>query len=268
MSAALVDASDGASDADSPRGSSTLSDDDVGSPSRHPRALSFPRAGADAVEALEAVEEAQRASTSSPVTADQDVEELLLLFAHERETTLERLRAARAVVHEVSTSMSEWQRRARRHLRDRRLRRIRRAAFDAWRARAACDPRRRHVLRECARACGCARDSVASSADGATSRDEPAATRPPSVAPSRVATTSRAHARSARGPPSRGSTTTTRDSTSSSPTSADASNAASFATRAVDGATIFDARETTRVATSPRTRPFDAPRADASTARC
>ena len=151
MSAALVDASDGASDADSPRGSSTLSDDDVGSPSRHPRALSFPRAGADAVEALEAVEEAQRASTSSPVTADQDVEELLLLFAHERETTLERLRAARAVVHEVSTSMSEWQRRARRHLRDRRLRRIRRAAFDAWRARAACDPRRRHVLRECAR---------------------------------------------------------------------------------------------------------------------
>ena len=198
MSAALVDASDGASDADSPRGSSTLSDDDVGSPSRHPRALSFPRAGADAVEALEAVEEAQRASTSSPVTADQDVEELLLLFAHERETTLERLRAARAVVHEVSTSMSEWQRRARRHLRDRRLRRIRRAAFDAWRARAACDPVG-VTSSASARACGCARDSVASSADGATSRDEPAATRPPSVAPSRVATTSRAHARSARG---------------------------------------------------------------------
>ena len=265
MSAALVDASDGASDADSPRGSSTLSDDDVGSPSRHPRALSFPRAGADAVEALEAVEEAQRASTSSPVTADQDVEELLLLFAHERETTLERLRAARAVVHEVSTSMSEWQRRARRHLRDRRLRRIRRAAFDAWRARAACDPRRRHVLRECARVWVRARLGrlVRRWRDA---RDEPAATRPPSVAPSRVATTSRAHARSARGPPSRGSTTTTRDSTSSSPTppTRPTPRRSRRSRRWRDH--LRRAGRRARVVAADAS--FDAPRADASTARC
>jgi hypothetical protein len=83
--------------------------------------------------AVEASLPRERAPAPVDSGAQHDVEELLLLFAHEREATLAKIRRARAIVREAADDDARWRARVAEGRRASRLRLLRRACFEGWR---------------------------------------------------------------------------------------------------------------------------------------
>ena len=83
--------------------------------------------------AVEASLPRERAPAPVDSGAQHDVEELLLLFAHEREATLAKIRRARAIVREAADDDARWRARVAEGRRASCLRLLRRACFEGWR---------------------------------------------------------------------------------------------------------------------------------------
>ena len=101
--------------------------------------------------AVEASLPRERAPAPVDSGAQHDVEELLLLFAHEREATLAKIRRARAIVREAADDDARWRARVAEGRRASRLRLLRRACFEGWRDARRASRARDLALRASAR---------------------------------------------------------------------------------------------------------------------
>ena len=101
--------------------------------------------------AVEASLPRERAPAPVDSGAQHDVEELLLLFAHEREATLAKIRRARAIVREAADDDARWRARVAEGRRASRLRLLRRACFEGWRDARRASRAQDRALRASAR---------------------------------------------------------------------------------------------------------------------